>query len=302
MVYTTDGPIALGQGLAFTSDALIFDPGTVPAFGVTSVVGAFGNTATSGIQAIPTEGDVVLYLTQATPINLGGVYGHTAPSGGDSNTYLGTFAGSGVTTGDSNVLIGLSAGLNYTTESNNIVIGTSTAGVVGDSGVIRINSDGATASLLINGDGACSFSTSGFGTSGQVLTSGGSSNSPTWGNPPIQTITGTIPGTGVATPIFTFSPPNGSADVYRVFVGASSANKRIETFDVSMGYVGQGALGPTGANSIAQGLNWTSPVAGDNPPNITLTVTTSGTDVVLNGTAADGGGSFAFTAQVFQLG
>jgi len=130
MVYTTDGPIALGPGLAFTNDALVFDPGTAPGVGVTSVVGAYGNTNISGIYADPTEGEVVLYLTPATPINTGGLYGRTDPDGGTANTFLGTFAGLGVTSGNYNTLIGISAGDSITTGLNNTVVGANAGGSV----------------------------------------------------------------------------------------------------------------------------------------------------------------------------
>ncbi len=114
-----------------------------------------------------------------------------------SNVSIGYTSLRQVTTGAFNIGIGRGSGQNYTsTESSNITI--SNDGVVGESNVIRIGTQGTsggqqssafmagitgvtvsgTAPIGVDTNGQ--FSSLGFGSSTQVLTSNGSSNSPTW--------------------------------------------------------------------------------------------------------------------------
>lgn len=147
---------------------------------VISVQGGQG-ILVNGSTTTPAVGAVQVSIDLASPQFAGGVYGYTAP--GDVGTYTAAYgagAGNSLTTGQNNILIGRNAGTAYTTQSNNIIIGSSTPGSVTDSGFIRINNNGSTAALTINGSGACSISGSGFGNAGQVLASGGNATTPTW--------------------------------------------------------------------------------------------------------------------------
>lgn len=116
---------------------------------------------------------------------------------GINNTACGTDSLSVITTGIYNIAIGYGAGRSHTVaDSSNIDIGNS--GTVGDSNTIRIGTQGsgsgqhnrafvagvtgvtvaASAPVGINSSGQ--LSSLGFGTSGQVLVSGGAGVSPSW--------------------------------------------------------------------------------------------------------------------------
>jgi len=200
-IYTTTGPLPIGNGIVATTTSISFDPSFV-SYG-TFDCGVFGSgggsydpstpcapscsgggvtsvTGGQGISVNPTSGDVQVSIELATSQFTGGVYGITSPDGEANTAAFGANAGENLSTGANNVLIGFGSGTAYTTESNNIVIGTNTTGSVGDNGAIRINNNGSFAALTINGSGACSFSASGFGTIGQVLISGGNNATPTW--------------------------------------------------------------------------------------------------------------------------
>ena len=113
------------------------------------------------------------------------------------NTALGAYSLHAVASGSYNTAIGLESGSNYTgTESNNILVGHS--GVLGESNVMRLGTPGsgtqqvnktfvagvtgvtvtASAPIAVNSSGQ--FSSLGFGTSTQVLTSNGAGVSPSW--------------------------------------------------------------------------------------------------------------------------
>lgn len=68
---------------------------------------------------------------------------------GSNNVCLGSGAGGSLTTGNLNTLIGVAAGNAYTTESSNVAI--ENIGQVGDSGTIRIGSNGTHTSAYLAG-------------------------------------------------------------------------------------------------------------------------------------------------------
>jgi hypothetical protein len=103
---------------------------------------------------------------------------------GANNTLLGRCSGSVITTGSCNTLIGGYGGT--TTLSNNVVL-----------------SDGAgNIKLQVNENGAVGVGTTpGYGTSGQVLTSGGTGAAPTWATLSVPTSYTDTFATTSATPI-----------------------------------------------------------------------------------------------------
>lgn len=144
------------------------------------------------------------------------IVGHNSGSTlqGASNVLIGQGVGSaGTLTGSSNVMIGQSAGTAYTSsESGNILLGASVAGTVGESNVTRIGNAGNQTACYIDGitgitvtgsapvavNSSGRLSSLGFGTSGQVLTSNSSPNSPTWQAAPFTAMTYTDEATSFA--------------------------------------------------------------------------------------------------------
>lgn len=111
---------------------------------------------------------------------------------GSNNTLIGGLAGENIATGSNNTLLGKTAGTAYTTsESDNIAI--NNHGVVGDSAITRIGTQGTITKAFVAGISGVTaagapvaisstgqLSSLGFGTSGQVLTSNGAGTSPTF--------------------------------------------------------------------------------------------------------------------------
>ncbi len=121
------------------------------------------------------------------------------PNNFTNNTAVGNLTFSALTTGINNVAIGNRAGQSYTTsESSNILI--TNVGVIGESNIIRIGTDGSgaaqqnacyiagiqgstvAASAPVGVNASSQLSSLGFGSVGQVLTSTGAASSPTWQN------------------------------------------------------------------------------------------------------------------------
>jgi len=113
------------------------------------------------------------------------------------NTAIGYVCLASLMNGTNNIGIGSLTGQNYTSnESNNILINHS--GVIGESNTIRIGTAGSTlgeqdraflagvtgvtvaASSVVGVDASGQLNDLGFGTAGNVLTSNGAGNSPTW--------------------------------------------------------------------------------------------------------------------------
>jgi len=115
---------------------------------------------------------------------------------GQLNTYVGSGAGCANTTGcnnialgaqalfahvsgDCNIVIGNLGGLNLTTESGNVILGPYQGEAGCDNNVYIADGTGALR-VRINENGALAVGGSGYGTTGQVLTSGGVGSNPTW--------------------------------------------------------------------------------------------------------------------------
>jgi hypothetical protein len=179
---------------------------------------------------------------------------------GGNNTAVGAMAGTNLVNGNLNILIGFSAGNSYTTvESNNIIIGNN--GVVGEINTIRIGDlSGTQTACYIRGISGVTLAASapvgiatngqlssfGFGTSGQVLTSGGAGVSPSWQTAAssINTITGNSGGARPATAgNFNIVTANSSIQ----FVGSGST----ETLDFANTNLALGSSLPALAGGIA---------------------------------------------------
>jgi hypothetical protein len=103
------------------------------------------------------------------------------------NVTFGHNAGQGITTGGENVLLGDSAGNNVGSGRNNVVIGNSaTASAQNVSNEVTLGNSSHTKTRLF---GALALGGSSVGTSGQVLTSNGSSSAPSWSTANSGTVT-----------------------------------------------------------------------------------------------------------------
>ena len=101
---------------------------------------------------------------------------------GIGNVAVGYQAGDAVSTGGGNTLVGYTAGDAITTGSNNTVIG-DIAGSTALTGNLILGA-GTTIKLQVNENGAVGVgSTPSYGTTNQVLTSGGTGAAPTWTSP-----------------------------------------------------------------------------------------------------------------------
>ena len=136
-----------------------------------TIVGSFAGGSLTGV-------------TGQTALGFGALAQATTPTTpSEVNVALGYLSGMSVTTGGNNILIGQQAGLNYTTESGNIIIGNTAGGAAADAGIIRIGHGSQQAYIELDAGGAIDISGSTAGTAGQVLTSAGPNNPPTWATP-----------------------------------------------------------------------------------------------------------------------
>lgn len=160
-------------GIGFQSLTSLTSGGQNLAAGYKSLASSVGGTANTGIG-----------FNSLT--NLG--------ASGNTNTALGSSSAASLQSGNSNVIIGYNSASNYTSsESNNIII--SNSGSSGESNKIRIGTTGVQNETFMAGIASASsipsstivlvsgvngqLSSAGTGSSGQTLTSKGSS-SPTW--------------------------------------------------------------------------------------------------------------------------
>ena len=122
---------------------------------------------------------------------------------GSNNTIAGVNAAYNLASGSNNVFFGYQAGYSVTSGSNNVIIGSyqgSAAPISATGSNYIVLSDGsANIREVWNSSGALGIgSTPSYGTSGQVLTSGGSSAAPTWTTPAAGTVTSITAGTGLS--------------------------------------------------------------------------------------------------------
>lgn len=100
------------------------------------------NNSANGYQSL-------LNNTSGADNTANGYQSGTAISTGSNNALLGSGAGSAITIGSSNICVGASAGNALTTGSNNIDIGN--VGVAGESGTIRIGTNGTHTVCVLQG-------------------------------------------------------------------------------------------------------------------------------------------------------
>lgn len=220
---------------------------------------------------------------------------------GANNTFVGSQSLTNVTSGSNNVLIGSNAGASIgSTTSFTTIVGTH-QGYSGTTGEVIIGRNGNF--LRLNGQGALCIAddvaTQSFGTAGQVLTSAGDADPPTWQTPaaPIGAKTSGTVTSGGSTAIYGWQPGS-SPETVKLLVSAYSGTDRIQTWEVMLSYAFDG-LGFFGANSITAGLDYTSGGAPTPAPELTLSVVTNtGTGMVgVQADAADGG----FTIEVIAI-
>lgn len=175
-----------------------------------TALGSFANLAATTGSQNTAMGSVALesaYTTSNnTAVGFAALQEYAGTSGAGANTAIGASALSTAGfTGNQNIAIGYQSGTAYTsTESNNLLVGS--AGVVGESNVTRIGTQGTGAgeqskcfvagiegvtvasSSVVGVNSSGQLSSLGTGSSGQVLTSTGTT-SPTWQSPASPTLT-----------------------------------------------------------------------------------------------------------------
>jgi hypothetical protein len=136
----------------------------------TGTQNTFVGSGSGGTAATTSEGNTGIGFSALGQGVLAGAY----------NVALGNSAGQNVTSGALNTLVGYTAGSAITTGGSNTLIGRYTGTAALANNVVL--SDGAgTIRFQSNSSGAISLGAGGaYGTSGQVLTSGGSAAAPTW--------------------------------------------------------------------------------------------------------------------------
>ena len=103
----------------------------------------------------------------------------TAVTTGAGNTFVGASSGDVVTTGANNTFVGLNSGGLVTTGGNNTLIG-QYQGTTTLQGVVALSDGAGNIRAFLNANGALSFDGTDFGTAGYVLTSSGSTGRPAW--------------------------------------------------------------------------------------------------------------------------
>ncbi len=174
-------------------------------------------------------GGNVTTATNNTAIGNGALQLYNPAGTAGLNDALGYLSLRQLVSGTSNIALGNGSGQNYTTtESGNILIGNN--GTLGESNVLRIGTSQTTAFVVgITGvtvagsapiaiNSSSQLSSLGFGSSGQLLTSGGAGVSPSWTTVAtgVSSVSGTanrITSTGGSTPVI---------DISASYVGQSS--------------------------------------------------------------------------------
>ncbi len=207
-VLTADS--ACADGLKWAAAASPTTPATPTTEGV---IYGYADNATNFATAL---GYDALNTTVTGPGNVAiGTSAGCALTSGQLNTYVGSGAGCANTTGNNNIALGAQtlfaqtsgngniaignlAGLNLTTESNNVFLGPY-SGDAGCDNNIYISAGDGTLRMRINECGAYDFGGLSYGTTGQVLTSGGPNSTPTWTTVASSggTVTSITPGTGL---------------------------------------------------------------------------------------------------------
>jgi hypothetical protein len=121
----------------------------------------------------------------------------TVSTTGSNNIAVGSQALSAQTTGACNIAIGNLAGLNLTTECNNVIIGPA-PGEAGCNNNVFIASGSGAVRLRFNENGAFGIAGAAYGTSGQVLMSGGPGATPAWTSIAGGSVTAVTAGTGLS--------------------------------------------------------------------------------------------------------
>jgi hypothetical protein len=267
-----------------------------------SLTTGINNTAFgSGALNLTTSGtDNTAFGTQALQNNLTASnstavgYQSLLNATGTSNTALGSGAGSSITSGTYNVVLGAGAGSALTTGSSNIDI--LSAGVAGESGVIRIGTPGTQNSTYISGITGVSV--------GSVATVATVASTGQLGEAAITAGTGiTVAPTagtitvGLTTPVSVANGGTGASTLTGVLIGSGTSpivGNPITQFDVLIG--GSGNAITSVAPSTTAGIPLISGGSAANPSFGTAVVAGGGTGattftpyaVLTGGTAATG--------------
>ena len=182
-------PVVEGSVFAYTDDATNFST----ALGYDAL-----NVAVTGVGNVALGTSAGCSLTTGQLNTFVGSGAGCATDTGNNNIALGGQSLFAHTTGSGNIAIGNLAGLNLTTESNNVFLGPY-AGEVGCSNNLFLASGDGSLRMRVNENGAYDFGGVSYGTTGQVLTSGGPTSTPTWTTVASSggTVTSVATGTGL---------------------------------------------------------------------------------------------------------
>ena len=155
-----------------------------------------------------------------------------ATTTGCNNIALGSQTLNAQTTGCCNIAIGNLAGINLTTESGNVIVGPY-QGVAGCDNNVYIADGTGTLRVRVNESGAIAIGGSGYGAAGQVLTSAGTTGSPTWTTVASSggTVTSITLGSGLCGPSNPITT-TGTIDLCNTGVTAATYTNATVTVDV----------------------------------------------------------------------
>ncbi len=250
-----------------------------------------GSTATINLPAGSTSGNTLTITGSAAGGSYqggvititGGSTSATASSGG----YVTIAGGANFSTGNGGAL-NLSGGNSTSGTGGNVVI---TAGQGTTGGVVQFNVGASSVTqFTINNTGALGLGSGvSYGTSGQVLTSSGSTGAPIWTTPVSPTLTSTYVGYGNGSNVLTGTPD---------FTWTESSTTPVLTLGTTTtttAKITAGATGGTGANLTLQGGAASGSSTGGNVNILAgTTVTGTGGSVVIEagyGTSSGTGGT-----------
>lgn len=156
------------------------------------------NTTVTGVGNVALGSSAGCSLTSGQFNTFVGSGAGCANTTGLNNIALGSQALNAQVSGNCNIAIGNLAGISLTTECGNVIVGPH-PGVAGCDNNVYIADGTGTLRVRVNENGAIAIGGSGYGSSGQVLTSAGTTGSPTWTTVASSggTVTSITPGTGL---------------------------------------------------------------------------------------------------------
>jgi hypothetical protein len=241
-----------------------------------------------------------------------GAFAGAAQGGSNGlNTYIGSNAGKNIVGGNQNVIVGSVASNNTISDASGTTligynagsaIGSSTnlttivgghQGYAGTSGEVIIGRNSCF--LRLNTDGALciadNVATEDFGIAGQVLTSNGDADPPTWETPATFADSGSLNSGSFVTPVSFYVPAN-TTIMKKVAIMANDGGTKYYSWVIDLAYTTSGGS-TTGFNNIATVME-----EGAGTETLTPTVEVSTESVSIRLTRSDGSWNYSLTALI----